>query len=190
VSSYLVAPDATHTPRFTVRSYQPGDGPALQEATVASYDHLAPWMPWATTEQTVEQAEVLCRQFRGRYLLATDFVLGVFAPDGRLLGGCGYHLREGPLESRCAEIGMWIRADQASKGLGTAVLVELLDWGFTAWPWERLAWRCRAENVASRRCAEKAGMVLEGVHRHQFSEGFGSRRDTAVYAALRDGHAR
>jgi len=190
VSGYLIGPESTATARFTLRSWRPGDGAALQEASTSSFEHLAPWMPWASQHQTVEQAEVLCRQFRGRYLLATDFVLGVFGPAERVLGGTGFHLREGPLASRCAEIGMWIRASEAGTGLGTAVLQEMLHWGFTDWPWERLSWRCRADNRASRRVAEKAGMEQEGILRNQWSEGFDARRDTVVYAALRDGHAR
>src|SRR5690606_26587299 len=92
--------------------------------------------------------------------------IGVWEPgEGRLLGGCGYHLREGALWLGNAEIGMWIRGDAAHRGLGTRVLRELLRWGFTEWPWRRLSWRCSSANVASQRVAEKAGLRREGVLR-------------------------
>jgi RimJ/RimL family protein N-acetyltransferase len=153
----------------------------------ASYEHLRTFMPWAKPRQPVEESERLCREFRGRYLLAQDFVLGVFAPDGRrLLGGCGYHLREGPLSLGNAEMGMWVRVEEAGRGLGTDVLRALLRWGFGEWPWKRLSWRCDARNVASIRVAEKARMLREGVLRGHMLSPSGERRDTVCFALLRD----
>ena len=111
-----------------LRSYDVGDGRLLSEAVSESYEHLRPWMPWAKPHQTIEESEKRARQFRGRYLLAEDFVLGIFAPDERrLLGGTGFHLREGPLSTRCAEIGMFIRQSEAGRGLGTRALAALLQ---------------------------------------------------------------
>src|SRR5262249_35300111 len=161
-------PERRETPEFVLRSYDVGDGRLLREANVESYDHLRPWMPWATPNQTAEDAERPVRVFRGRYLLAEDFVVGVFSSDEkRLLGGSGFHLREGPLSTACAEIGMFIRKADAHRGLGTRVLLAMLDWGFTDWPWLRLSWRSDQRNAPSLRVAEKAGMKLEGVLRGQ-----------------------
>lgn len=183
---YLAAPDRIATERFVLRSYEAEDGPLLREATTSSYDHLAPWMPWAVRDQTPREAEQLVRSFRGRYLLAQDFVLGIFAPGGEeLWGGAGFHLREGGLEVASAEMGMWVRASRAGQGLGTEVLRALLAWGFEEWPWQRLVWRCDAQNHASRRIAEKVGMQAEGVQRSHMLDPRGARRDTASYAALR-----
>lgn len=183
--SYFAAPDSTSTPRFTVRSWMPGDGPALYEAVEASRTHLEPWMPWVDTHASPEHSEHLVRQFRGQYLLATNFVLGVFAPDGSVLGGTGFHLREGPLSHRQAEIGMWIRGERAQAGVGTAVLKELVHWGFTDWPWLRLVWRCSEANLASERVAEKAGFTLEGRTRGEHDLISGARRNGRVYSILR-----
>lgn len=181
----IIAPESTPTDRFILRSWLPGDGPQLREATLESYDHLKPWMPWATETQTEEEAELLVRRFRGNWLLSTDFCIAIFDPTNtRALGGCGFHLREGPLKTGSAEIGMWIRASEAGTGLGSAVLTELVRWGFDAWPWERLVWSCHADNAASARLAEKVGFELEGVHRGQYSPIYG-RRDTRVYSRLR-----
>ena len=49
-------------------------------------------------------------------------MIGIFAPDEkRLLVGAGFHLREGPLSTACAEMGMFIRQSEAGRGLGTRV---------------------------------------------------------------------
>ncbi len=182
----LVPPDRFATPDFLIRSYECGDGAALQEATVSSYDHLRRFMPWARERQTVAEAEEVVRQARGRWLLSTDFTLGLFSPDGReVWGGCGYHLREGPLSSLSAEIGMWIRASRTGQGLGTDALKALLEWGFTGWPWEKLSWRCDTRNAASIRVAEKAGMRREGVLVSNAIAVDGVRRDTCCYGLTR-----
>jgi RimJ/RimL family protein N-acetyltransferase len=180
---YLFAPERHEADGFVLRSYNPGDGPLLVDAIISSYDHLRPWVPWANPNQSLEDAEKFVRQSRARYLLAEDFIIGVFSEDGqRLLGGAGFHLREGALSTACAEIGMFIRQSEAGRGLGTRVLRALLDWGFVDWPWLRLSWRCDQRNVASARVAEKAGLRLEGVLRGQRAHVGEGRRDTACYA--------
>jgi RimJ/RimL family protein N-acetyltransferase len=181
------APEWYVTDDFTVRGYLPGDGPLLAEAVNASYDHLKRFMPWAKPHTEDVEPEQTVRRWRGEYLLSTNFTLGIFAPDGkRLLGSSGFHLREGELDNRAAEIGMWIRTDAAHKGLGPQVLRAILTWGFTEWPWERLTWRCNEENVASRRTAEKAGMQLEGRLRANVKLPDGTRETTLCFAALKE----
>ena len=187
MSKFFFAPEEFMSDRVLLRSYQPGDGLDLNVATIESYEHLAPWMPWATEDQTPEESEKLVRTFRAQYLLSNDFVLAIRTPDDReLLGGCGYHLREGGLEMKSAEIGMWIRASAAGKGAGTATLAALLDWGFQEWPWRRLSWRCDAENLPSRRIAEKCGLTEEGTLRQHLKTPQGEWRDTVCYSILRE----
>lgn len=184
--AFIAPPEQLACAKFVLRRYLPGDGAALSEAVNASYDHLKTFMPWAKPTQAVEVSEQLVRDFSGRWLCGTDFVVGIWSPDNkRLLGGCGYHLREGPIELRNAEIGMWIRGSEAGKGFGTEVLKQLLRWGFSEWPWLRLSWRCSGANKASARVAEKAGMQREGVLRSHAIDPDGARRDTLCYAALR-----
>jgi RimJ/RimL family protein N-acetyltransferase len=168
-----------------IRAYRPGDGPALQRAATASYEHLRPWMPWARPEQSVAESEALCRTFAGHYLLGDDFTLGIWRGDA-LLGGSGFHMRHGGVASGNTEVGMWISAAEAHGGLGTRVLGLLLEWGFSAWPWQRIVWRCDARNLASARVAEKNGLTLEGTARADAPDVEGVRRDTLLYAILRE----
>ncbi|MBN1487745.1 MAG: GNAT family N-acetyltransferase [Anaerolineae bacterium] len=180
------APERLIMDQFIIRSYQLDDAPKLNAAANSSYKHLKAFMPWAKPHQTEEEALAIVRRFRGRYLLSEEFVLGIFSPDNQIcLGGTGYHLRNGELSNRSAEIGMWIRASHAGQGLGTEVLIALLSWGFEVWPWERLTWRCDGRNIASCRTAEKAGMQLEGVLRGDHRNADGVRIDTYCYGALK-----
>lgn len=181
--TYLFAPERHRGDGFTLRSYDVGDGRLLSDAHNESYEQLRPWMAWASVHEPVEDAERRVRQFRARYLLAEDFLIGVFTPDEqRLLGSAGFHLREGPLSTGSAEMGLFIRSSEAGQGLGTRVLTSLLEWGFTEWPWLRLSWRCDRRNRASVRVAEKAGLRFEGVLRGQQAAVGEGRSDTACYA--------
>jgi len=185
-TSYLFAPERHEADGLVLRSYEVGDGPRLSEAVNESYDHLRPWMPWATPHQSLEDSERRVREFRGRYLLAEDFAIAIFSPDERrLLGAAGFHLREGPISTGCAEMGMFIRQSEAGRGLGTKVLTSLVDWGFTAWPWLRLAWRCDLRNLGSLRVAQKSGLRHEGILRGQPAHVGEGRRDTTCYALTR-----
>ena len=145
-------------------------------------------MPWAKETLSPDEATRLSREFRGKYLLATDFPLAIVSTDGkRFLGSTGFHLRERSIEEGIAEAGMWIRSSEAGKGVGTAALVELLRWGFSAWPWDLIFWRCSTQNHASIRTAEKAGMLREGILRRRLlvrDEGF---HDTVYFSATRIG---
>ena len=184
--AHFIAPEHLHLAHFTLRCYQPGDGPALTEAVEASYDHLRPWLPWAQPSQPAAESEGRVREFRAKWLTSTDFVVGIWTPEGdALLGGTGFHLRGRPVEDHVAEIGMWIRADRAGEGLGTAVLGAMLRWGFGDWPWERLAWHCDERNTGSRRAAERAGMRHEGSLRGDKADVGEGRRTTLIYGLTR-----
>ena len=188
---YLLAPERHAARGFVLRSYRTGDGAALAAALEGSYDHLRTFLPWAEPRTSERAAERRVRHFRAQWLLARDFVVAVAnEADTEILGGTGFHLRGAKLEVRTAEIGMWLRPDAAHAGLGTRVLVAMLEWGFSAWPWERLSWHCSTRNLASIRVAEKAGMTREGVLRGDRIETDGERGDTMLFGALRGHWAR
>jgi RimJ/RimL family protein N-acetyltransferase len=184
-ASLYIAPESTTSDGITIRAYRPGDGPELRIATTASYNHLRPWMPWATPEDSLEAAEARCRRFAANYLLNQDYVLGIWVGD-QLAGGTGFHLRGAPLALRSADIGMWIRGSSAGQGMGTRALRLMLQWGFAEWGWERLTWHCDTRNLASSRVAQKNGLTLEGTLRSDALNVEGQRRDTYVFAILRD----
>jgi RimJ/RimL family protein N-acetyltransferase len=183
------APERLETPRFILRCWMPGDGRRLHEAQVSSYAHLKQFMDWAKDADSlpVDESEVFVRNARARWLLNEDFTLGIFDRDeSQVLGGTGFHLREGPITNGAVEAGLWIRSDASGKGLGTAVLVELLKWGFDAWPWHRISWRASDANEASIALATRAGLEPEGMVRQNTRTPDGTRRDTVLFAALKD----
>ncbi len=170
--------------QIQIRMYRLEDAAVATEAISESYEHLRPWMPWARPDQTQEHTEAFLRQAIANHLLGTDFTLSVW--DGEeFIGATGFHLRVGPIEWKCAEIGMWIASRHAGKGLGTLALQAMLEWGFGEWGWERLIWKCDSKNLASARTAEKAGMTREATFRSDALGVDGNRRNTHQYALLK-----
>ena len=182
----FTAPRIYRAPELTLRPYELEDAPLLTAATNASYEHLKQFMEWATDARTEAETRVFIARSRTRWNDGEDFTIGCFSPDGsELLGGCGFHLREGTLDTGRAEMGMWVAAAHAGKGVGSAMLAAMLAWGFTEWPWRRLTWRCDVRNKASARVAEKNGMRLEArevEYRHGVD---GTLTDDLSYAILK-----
>lgn len=185
-TSTFLAPLRWETPDFVLRPFHPGDGARLAEALDASYEHLRRFMNWSVPREDPGECEARVRRFFARYLLHEDFIIAILTPDeSEVLGGTGFHLREGPLEERRCEAGMWIRGDRAGQGLGKQVLTALLDWAWAEWTWERISWHCSAENYASQKVAEGAGMVREGLLRAALTVRGEDPHDLVVYAKLR-----
>lgn len=180
----FLAPTHYEANGLVLRMYQLGDAAELHRATLASYQHLEPWMPWAKPDLSIAETESNVRRFIASYLSNDDFIVGIW--DGEtLVGGTGFHMRVGPWEHAATETGMWIVADRAGTGLGSLVLKMMLDWGFSEWPWRRIIWRCSHQNFASARVAEKNGLRKEATFK------LGSLRkgvfeDDYLYAILRD----
>jgi len=90
--------------------------------------------------------------------------------------------------NRSGDIGYVVRRDRWGQGYGTAIAEELIEFGFRRLHLHRLWATCVAENVASARVLEKAGMRLEGrVRDHVLLRG--RWRDSLLYAAVQDGDA-
>lgn len=81
-----------------------------------------------------------------------------------------------------AELGYSVAAHARGKGVATWVLKELTAWAL-GWGAQRIELHINADNVASRRVAERSGYVLEGTLRQSYLKP-GRRVDTAIYALV------
>lgn len=87
--------------------------------------------------------------------------------------------------NRSGDIGYVVRRDHWGRGFGTAIAVELIEFGFRRLQLHRLWATCIAENVGSARVLEHAGMQLEGRLRdHVLLRG--QWRDSLLYAIVQD----
>lgn len=175
------------TDRLVLRCWQPADAPLLKEAVDASLDHLRPWMPWAHDHpQPLEATVELLRTFRGRFDLGEDFVYGIFdAAEERVVGGSGLHTRLG---AGALEIGYWIRADAAGRGLATETAAALTRAAFEFAAVDRVEIHVDPANERSLRIPRRLGFAEEATLRRRLPpQPGGEPRDVVVFALFADG---
>lgn len=109
---------------ITLRRTTEDDIPALVDAVNATLDTLAPWMEWAQQPLTVEGQTQWYRGSTDMWDDGTGFNWSVWTEAGELIGGAGFHVRNGP---GVLEIGYWLRRDHEGRGIMTRVAQALTD---------------------------------------------------------------
>jgi RimJ/RimL family protein N-acetyltransferase len=102
---------------------------------------------------------------------------------GRIIGSISVFHAD--WETRSAEIGYGVRADQRGKGYAPEALAAVARWALTDGGLQRVWLSTIAENVASQRVAEKAGFQLEGTLRRAGLEDDGLH-DLVIFSLLDD----
>lgn len=140
-----------------VRRYVEDDMPAVVDVVNDNLDHLAPWMPWAQEPMTLEAQLTFFHDTDKQWGEGTNFVYGIFDRSGRLVGGTGYHVRNGP---GVLEIGYWLTRDAAGKGLMTRVAEALTKAAATVDGVTRVEIHCDADNMRSAAIPKRLGYTL------------------------------
>ena len=106
---------------------------------------------------------------------------------GELAGSVGLHVIDGAECGAHYGLGYFIRPDLWNRGYATEAARAALDFIFGGNAC-RVSASCLAENIGSRRVAQKCGMTQEGLLKaHTWHDG--RWKDCAVYAILRDEYA-
>ena len=108
----------------------------------------------------------------------------VYRGNGCLVGACG--LVNWEAEHARAEVGFVLSREYWGRGLMSEAVRAILRFGFERMNLNRIEARCIAENAASARVMEKAGMFYEGTLR-QREYIKGAYRDIKLYAILKKG---
>ena len=137
------------------------------------------------THRSVEDSESFLRQALEGYERGDFGGWGVVLKDsGAFVGTCGMDVGYAPEHAR-AELGYVLSREHWGRGLMPEAVRAVIRFGLgRAWALDRVQARCIAENVASARVMEKAGMTYEGTLREsEFIKG--AYRDMKLYSILR-----
>ena len=178
-------PPTLETGRLVLRALVPGD--AAEIYAHASDPEVSRYVTWAA-HRSLEDAEAFLNLTMGRYESgdAPDWGI-VYRGDGRLVGTAGFVSWEH--EHARAEVGYVLNRGYWGQGLAAEALGAMISHGFRYMGLNRIEARCIAENTASARVMEKAGMAHEGTQR-QRELVKGKYRDMELYAILKDEHRR
>ena len=121
----------------------------------------------------------------GRWVLESGDVsrLAIQGPeDDRALGNVNLAgLADG---RRDAAIGYWLAPDARGRGLATAAVSLLAEWGFDQLGLARIEFAILPENVASQRVAERVGANPEGI-RERSHQAEGRAWDMTIWSLTR-----
>jgi len=168
-----------------IRPYRLDDASAVFEAARESIAELGPWMPWCHPEYSIDESRSWLEAQVPAYQQGRAFEFAIVSSDGRYLGGCGINRID--KEHRRANLGYWVRSTATGRGVATAAVQLLRNWGFQNTDLLRLEIVIAVGNVASHRVAEKAGAMREGTLRSRLLLR-GTPHDATIFSFIRAEH--
>jgi RimJ/RimL family protein N-acetyltransferase len=180
--SLIEFPEEIMTERLLIRKPLPGDGKAVYEAMQASLNELKPWMPWAHTNQSVQDVEANIRDSIAKFITREDLRLHIFNKETmEFIGSSGLHRINWNVPK--FEIGYWSDTRYSGKGYITEAAEAITNFAFTELNAKRVEIRCDPRNSKSRAIPEKLGFTLEGILKNDsLSAKSKEIRDTCVFA--------
>jgi [ribosomal protein S5]-alanine N-acetyltransferase len=173
------------TERLLLRKMRLDDAEAM--FAYASDPEVTRYVIWET-HRTIQDSEDFLRSAIDGYERGDFGGWGVVLKDsGEFVGTCGIDGGYAPEHAR-AEIGYVLSREHWGQGLMPEAVRAVFAFGFEVLSLNRIQARCIAENVASARVMEKAGMTYEGTLREsEFIKG--AYRDIKLYSILRREYA-
>lgn len=181
----LEFPQEFETQRLHIRLPLPGDGAVVHESIEASRKELKEWMPFAQSEQSVEDVEENIRDSYTDFLSRKDLRLLVFHKEnGAFIGSSGLHRID--WDVRKFEIGYWMDTRHSGAGYMTEAVEGITNFAFEQLHAKRVEIRCDTKNERSKRIPERLDFPLEGILRNEARSLDGKElRDTFIYAKTR-----
>ncbi len=169
------------TERLVLRKMRLDDAEAM--FAYASDPEVTRYVLW-DTHRSIEDSESFLRLVTEGYARGDFGGWGiVLREDGAFVGTCGLDAGYAPEHAR-AELGYVLSREYWGRGLMPEAARAVIRFGFVRMKLNRIEARCIAENAASARVMEKAGMTYEGTLRErEFIKG--AYRDMKLYSILR-----
>lgn len=150
--------------RILLRPYGPQDIDSLYEAVRESLAELSPWMPWAHADYAKDESRAFIMSRDEARANEEEYGFGIFdAQTLAYLGGVGINAIV--RKNRYANLGYWVRTGRTGRGVASGATRLLARFGLEELGFVRIEVIAAVSNLASRRTAEKAGAVFEGILR-------------------------
>ena len=183
-------PEEVWSPRLVLRRVHTDHAEGIAMAVGASLDYLKPWMAWATGDAAEPRVQrIRVAEADELWESGSDFIYSVLLRpgpaeptenrepaenrvpgesrvpgDGRVIGEIGLHRRVG---EGGIEIGYWIDARYAGRGLGTEAAGLLTEVALALPGVTRAEIHCDEANQASAAIPRKLGYQLDRIDAHE-----------------------
>src|SRR6266567_3487234 len=146
---------------ITIRAYEPGIELAVFEAACESVREVGPWMSTWREGATYAIAARHVAESIQAWHTGTWYDFAITRNDSAaFLGRVGLDQISA---TGTANVGYWVRTGRTGQGIATAAVRRVARFGFEDLGLRRLELLVAADNLASRRVAEKVGATFEGV---------------------------
>lgn len=139
---------------ITLRRLSMDKAEELYDAITKNYDHLVRWLPFPKFTHSVDDTKAFIEQKTKEWEDKLTYAYSI-EEKGRLIGVTD--LRGLKDNTKTPEIGYWISAEAAGKGITTKVTQALTKYGFETFNLSKIIIRAHQNNHGSNRVAEKAG---------------------------------
>ncbi|TGD19776.1 GNAT family N-acetyltransferase [Levilactobacillus suantsaiihabitans] len=164
--------------KIDLRTPDVADAPALFALIQQDRTHLARWLPWAATTQSVADERIFLRYCQGR-IADKQLWLAVIWVDDQPAGMIDLH----NFQDRHADVGYWLGRDFRGQGVISRSLAQVETVGFDQLNLVKLNILAATANHPSRQVAERNHYHLDGILRQHIpvTTGFA---DAAIYSKL------
>ena len=138
--------------------WSPDDVDAVNDAVVASIEHLRPWMPWAGDASRTTNLDFLHRT-NEKWNDGTEFAYGIWDRSGLLVGSASLMDRIG---AGALEIGYWVRVDRVKQRVASRATSALVDAAFALPGIDVIEIHHDRENTASGGVPRRLGFKRSG----------------------------
>lgn len=145
-----------------LRTYEVADALELFDAVNNSRKHLNPWLEWVSKTTKPEHSLHFIQQSLQQLNNQEALALGIF-DNGKVIGGVGMH--DWDQETKRAQIGYWINAEQEGKGIVNRSLVKFLEFLFDKTGFNKIEIHFVQSNKRSAKVASRLGFKVEGIIR-------------------------
>lgn len=184
------APDQTpviHRGNLILRGPRPADYDTWRTTRLSSRAFLKPYEPrWSETDLSRKVYKRRLKRARRESIAGNEFTFFIW-----IEGGAGAELAGGMTLSNIrrrvaqqANLGYWMAADHARKGIMSQAVAAILPFVFDELQLNRINAACLPDNLASRRVLEKNGFREEG-YAENYLQIDGSWRDHVLFALTR-----
>jgi RimJ/RimL family protein N-acetyltransferase len=156
--------------RFELRPYDTAYAAQVFAAILESKAEIRPWMDWLHPDYSQADAENWATHATSAWEAGSEYEFLIFdRQDGTLAGSGG--LNRINTKDHVCNLGYWVRTSKTRLGAATQATCLLADFGLSELKFNRIEIVAADGNAASRRVAEKAGAIYEGLQRRRVKVG-------------------
>ena len=170
--------DAIHLERLVSAHAEAFAGMAAEASEVAGR-----WLGSDAVPDGLEATTRYIERLRRDWESGTRHGLVAVETEGGRLAGFGF-LNSLNRRHLFANVGYWVRPDASGRGYATSIARLLAPFGFNELGLARVEFVIEPDNVASKRVAEKAGAMCEGLLRCRLQVN-GEAKDALMYSVVK-----